>query len=193
MHSTSPGREQQQDNDAVAIMDDLLLIRQNLMAKSGGNDDEDDGEKIYDDPYELMMTDDWTSPVHIPRSRSWLCCPNGIGGGSAATAAPETATTTMTTSVKSATTRPNCEYTSLLVTEQPKAKTDPVNFHYFFFHNLFDQRKTLPLKLRFDIIFIYIYKMQLKLINFFIVASGRFVCTENGSVRVVGTSAEFRT
>lgn len=161
MHSTSPGWRPHKNavdesppppmtTHHLDLIDDLLLIRQNLSAKSGNNDssavdaDDDCVEQIYDDPYELMMTDDWTSPVHIPRSRSWLCCPNGTGVGTNAAAAVETTTamTTMSMSTSSAArcatkTRPiNCDYTSL-VTQQPKVSAaaattnDPVNFKLF--------------------------------------------------------------
>lgn len=49
-------------------------------------------QKIYDDPCDLLSTPDWPSPIHnhhqqehqpMTRSRSWLCCPNNGGGGTA--------------------------------------------------------------------------------------------------------------
>lgn len=122
MHCTSPGRDSSihpvvqqnyigmdETNDSeehIIMMDDILLVRGEFPTKNSE-------EKIYDDPYELMMADDWTSPVHFPRSRSWLCCPNASAGVRVDEPVPTS----------------RCEYASL-VTAQPKAVTrfpdDPV-------------------------------------------------------------------
>lgn len=85
MHCTSPGSVPNKFNDFVntsvvlksveneLIKDELKFIRNNDDSVS------DELEKqIYDDPCELM--DDWASPIHIPRSRSWLCCPDTMSG-----------------------------------------------------------------------------------------------------------------
>lgn len=87
MHCTSPGSDPIKLNDLVntsvllksaenneIIKDELKFIRNN-----NSDSISDDLEKqIYDDPCELM--DDWASPMHIPRSRSWLCCPDTMSG-----------------------------------------------------------------------------------------------------------------
>lgn len=84
MHCTSPGSVPNNLHDFVvntsvvlksveneAIKDELKFMRNDSVS--------DDLEKqIYDDPCELM--DDWASPMHIPRSRSWLCCPDTMSG-----------------------------------------------------------------------------------------------------------------
>lgn len=81
-----------EDSAAGGVVSSIQLMDRNAAS--------DSDEKIYDDPYELMMgDDDWigASPVHggggpaaaqvLPRSRSWLCCPNSTsstvvaGGG----------------------------------------------------------------------------------------------------------------
>lgn len=113
MHCTSPGRdisnnpvvqqnyfrmgETNGSEEHIIMMDDILLVRGEFPSKNSE-------EKIYDDPYELMMADDWTSPVHFPRSRSWLCCPNTGAGIRVDEPVPTS----------------RCEYASL-VTAQPKA------------------------------------------------------------------------
>lgn len=84
MHCTSPGSDPNRLHDFVnssvvrksvengIINDELKLSRNDSIVS-------DELEKqIYDDPCELM--DDWASPMHIPRSRSWLCCPDTMSG-----------------------------------------------------------------------------------------------------------------
>lgn len=83
MHCTSPGCVPNnlpefvntnvvlKNGESEIIKDELKFIRNDSVS--------DDLEKqIYDDPCELM--DDWISPMHIPRSRSWLCCPDTMSG-----------------------------------------------------------------------------------------------------------------
>lgn len=84
MHCTSPGSVPNNVHGFVVntsvvlksvenetIKDELKFMRNDSVS--------DDLEKqIYDDPCELM--DDWASPMHIPRSKSWLCCPDTMSG-----------------------------------------------------------------------------------------------------------------
>lgn len=84
MHCTSPGSVPNNLHDFVntsealksveneIIEDDVKFIRSDSVVS-----DELENQ-IYDDPCELM--DDWASPMHIPRSRSWLCCPDTMTG-----------------------------------------------------------------------------------------------------------------
>lgn len=66
---------------------------------------DDIDERTYDDPCDLM--EEWSStPTNIPRSRSWLCCPN---------------TLTNNSTIPKRERRVSCEY-SVLVTEAPKLK-----------------------------------------------------------------------
>lgn len=85
MHCTSPGSVPNKLHDFVNTSVCLKSVENELIKdelKFIRNNDEsvlDELEKqIYDDPCELM--DDWTSPIHIPRSRSWLCCPDTMSG-----------------------------------------------------------------------------------------------------------------
>lgn len=62
-----------------------------------------DEERTYDDPCDLM--EEWSSsPPRLPRSRSWLCCPNSISANN--------------NNLQKLQRRISCEY-STLVTEQP--------------------------------------------------------------------------
>lgn len=82
MHCTSPGSGTNNLHDFVNASvvrksveneinkDELKFIRNDSVSDDLEN-------QIYDDPCELM--DDWASPMHIPRSRSWLCCPDVSG------------------------------------------------------------------------------------------------------------------
>lgn len=77
-----------------------------------------DDERTYDDPCDLM--EEWSStPTHIPRSRSWLCCPNTLNRNN---------------SIPKRQRRISCEY-STLVTEAPKLKeqNNVFFFELFFF------------------------------------------------------------
>lgn len=66
-----------------------------------------DDERTYDDPCDLM--EDWSSsPPRIPRSRSWLCCPNSMTKANNTLPKPKR--------------RNSCQYSSL-ITEAPKLKT----------------------------------------------------------------------
>lgn len=83
MHCTSPGSVTNNLHNFVnasvvlksveneIIKDELKFIRRDSVSDDLEN-------QIYDDPCELM--DDWASPMHIPRSRSWLCCPDTMSG-----------------------------------------------------------------------------------------------------------------
>lgn len=90
--------------DQIIVMDDVLLVHSEFLGKGSE-------EKIYDDPCELMMSDEWASPVHIPRSRSWLCCGPGGGGGATQNQQDHYLDNIPTS---------RCEYSSL-ITAQPKS------------------------------------------------------------------------
>lgn len=103
--------------DQIIIMDDILLIQSEYISKGSE-------EKMYDDPCDLiMMTDDWTSPVHIPRSRSWLCC------------GPVTGTVNQQDHCTDNIPTSRCEYSSL-ITAQPKS-SETVNWVYIYPRVLF--------------------------------------------------------
>lgn len=84
MHCTSPGSGSNRLHDFVNAENVVRKgveteKRDNLKFNRSNSSISDDLEKqIYDDPCELM--DDSTSPMHIPRSRSWLCCPDTMSG-----------------------------------------------------------------------------------------------------------------
>lgn len=83
MHCTSPGNGPNKLHELVNTSVVLKSVENDLnndKLKFIRNDSvSDDLEKqIYDDPCDLM--DDWASPMHIPRSRSWLCCPDTMSG-----------------------------------------------------------------------------------------------------------------
>lgn len=44
------------------------------------NNSVDCGERLYDDPCELLEMEWHNSPSKLPRSRSWLCCPHATTG-----------------------------------------------------------------------------------------------------------------
>ncbi len=82
MHCTSPGSGVNSLHDFVDKSVVLKSVENDIIKELKLNRTDsvsDDLEKqIYDDPCELM--DDWASPMHIPRSRSWLCCPDTMSG-----------------------------------------------------------------------------------------------------------------
>lgn len=81
MHCTSPGSVPNKFQDFVQASVAIKSVDNDLKFLRRDDDDSasDEFEKqIYDDPCEIM--DDWPSPVHIPRSRSWLCCPDTMSG-----------------------------------------------------------------------------------------------------------------
>ena len=121
MHCTSPGagiNGNRKSGGGGAIIENNGVIV-DVVAKVAGHGDYSSNEKIFDDPSELVMIDDWSSPVHIPRSRSWLCCPNRSQSDS--------------NNIQNNITRTPCEYS--LITDQPKSQSLPVtiNISYYFF------------------------------------------------------------
>lgn len=81
-------------------------------SKSGGVASSTDvAQKIYDDPCELMAAE-WPSPMHLPRSRSWFCCPNSV---------------TIEGETPKLHRQISCEYS--LVTEEPKLRNGGSGTH----------------------------------------------------------------
>jgi hypothetical protein len=137
MHSTSPGLQKVFDIEKSGSHSHEIAVRQgqkciigkskteNLISEivGGVNTIKSDETHTYDDPYEL--TDEWTSPIHIPRSKSWLCCPNtaqekiilketdGCIGG-----------------IQPEEFHKRCEY-SYLVTEAPRPQCPNVNINFY--------------------------------------------------------------
>lgn len=118
--------------ESVPVVSSIQLTR---LDRNLGSDAE---EKIYDDPYELMMGDDeWlSSPTHggpngMSRSRSWLCCPNSTTSTAVAGGGEEWR-------------RRNdiirCEYSSLVTTQPARGNDEIVNasdfIHSFRFQNV---------------------------------------------------------
>lgn len=63
------------NSDAAKAKDVVMppSFENSIMPKVMHGSSKIDLERLYDDPCELM--DEWNTPVRIPRSRSWLCCP----------------------------------------------------------------------------------------------------------------------
>lgn len=115
---SSMTRNNNNNNDGTIINNDSFVIGKLQINGSAIQIDVDDSscdggggastidvaQKIYDDPCELMMTE-WPSPIHIPRSRSWLCCPNSV---------------TIEGETPKLHRKISCEYS--LVTEEPKPR-----------------------------------------------------------------------
>lgn len=81
MNSTSPGQQKHFPSGTLATIsftpqpptftthDDVVKCSMSKVSSL------EQLERLYDDPCELMMEGDWNSPARLPRSRSWLCCP----------------------------------------------------------------------------------------------------------------------
>lgn len=54
-------------------MKEIPCIENSIMPKVMHSSSKIDLERLYDDPCDLL--DEWNTPARIPRSRSWLCCP----------------------------------------------------------------------------------------------------------------------
>lgn len=134
MHCTSPGNnvdtiigdkvegvvvDEKKLNHVIVDIEQTILLQQTNNEFQSKHFLDDSEDKIYDDPCELMMIDDWTSPVHIPRSRSWLCCPNRQSD----------------TEPVRVTNKNSCEYS--LITDQPKAQNDSTVIKIIFAQNNF--------------------------------------------------------
>lgn len=112
MHCTSPGNlipynPKAKDKNVHDIVPEIMQ-----------NTSIDLDQRTYDDPCELV--DEWSSPIHIPRSRSWLCCPH--------------ATIESAKEEPKLNRRLSCEY-SYLVTEAPKPQFGNVFCQQFFHTN----------------------------------------------------------
>lgn len=60
--------------NSVSIGKDISSIENSFMPKViHDGSSKINLERLYDDPCELL--DEWNTPVRLPRSRSWLCCP----------------------------------------------------------------------------------------------------------------------
>lgn len=98
------------NNDVTTINNGAFTMAKHQLNTDAVQTDTESGvasdvaQKIYDDPCELMSAE-WPSPMHLPRSRSWLCCPNSV--------AIEGETPTLHRQV-------SCEYS--LVTEEPRLR-----------------------------------------------------------------------
>lgn len=133
MGADGPGDD---DGDCGLRAHDPMLLANNAT--------DSEAEKIYDDPYELMLADDWLQsdmergagdsggggddegsggsgeqPPLMPRSRSWLCCPNS-------TSSPRTNGHSQSLRGGGGIDAVRGEYTSL-VTQQPMPIGETVN------------------------------------------------------------------
>lgn len=60
-------------NSGGGIDKDVPSIENSFMPKVIHGSSKINLERLYDDPCDLL--DEWNTPVRLPRSRSWLCCP----------------------------------------------------------------------------------------------------------------------
>lgn len=107
MHCTSPGNGANAKMHEVDVTKDINGLMQTEIQFDGTTD------KIYDDPCDLDV--DWSSPIRLPRSRSWLCCPRNNNGA-----------TTDTVNLPRLQRRyVSCDYA--LVTEEPRPRPNANN------------------------------------------------------------------
>lgn len=74
MHCTSPG--QPTEKSCCGVSDSLNRLRDGLQHRSGNGAAVHNNNDIFDDVGcgADNLTDEWSSPVHLARSRSWFCC-----------------------------------------------------------------------------------------------------------------------
>ena len=105
------------DKHKINKEDDNYQLQQFMpgMVIKGTLSSSDLDQRTYDDPCDLM--EEWSSPAHLPRSRSWLCCPNAIK-------TPKNSEPKLNRGL-------SCQYSSL-ITEAPRPHYDSVFKHFFF-------------------------------------------------------------
>lgn len=73
MHCTSPGSPN--EKICCSVSDSLNRLRDGLQHRDD-NGIVHKNNDIFDDTVCDNLTDEWSSPVHLARSRSWFCCSN---------------------------------------------------------------------------------------------------------------------